>query len=33
MAEPLFAERVRTNVERYQRGQPLAGVVDPALGY
>jgi phosphoglycerate dehydrogenase-like enzyme len=33
MAEPLFAERVRTNVERYQRGEPLAGLVDPALGY
>jgi phosphoglycerate dehydrogenase-like enzyme len=33
MAEPLFAERVRVNVRRYQAGQPLVGVVDPALGY
>lgn len=33
MAEPLFAERVRVNVERYGRGEPLVGVVDPALGY
>jgi D-3-phosphoglycerate dehydrogenase len=33
MAEPLFAERVRVNMERYQRCQPLVGVVDPALGY
>jgi D-3-phosphoglycerate dehydrogenase len=33
MAEPLFAERVRVNVERYGRGEPLVGGVDPALGY
>lgn len=33
MAEPLFAERVATNVRRYAAGQPLVGVVDPALGY
>ena len=33
MAEPLFARRVRDNVERYRSGRPLAGVVDPALGY
>ncbi|HEX3622071.1 MAG TPA: D-isomer specific 2-hydroxyacid dehydrogenase family protein [Acidimicrobiales bacterium] len=33
MAEPLFAERVRVNVDRYQRREPLVGVVDPALGY
>ena len=33
MAEPLFAERIRANVARHQRGEPLLGVVDPALGY
>ncbi len=33
MAEPLFAERIRANVARYQRGERLIGVVDPALGY
>ena len=33
MAEPLFAERVRTNVGRYLRNEPLLGLVDPALGY
>jgi phosphoglycerate dehydrogenase-like enzyme len=33
MAEPLFAERVGANVARYQRGEPLLGVVDPVLGY
>jgi len=33
MAEPLFAERVRTNVGRYLRDEPLLGLVDPALGY
>lgn len=33
MAEPLFAERVRENVERYGEGVPLVGVVDPDLGY
>jgi phosphoglycerate dehydrogenase-like enzyme len=33
MAEPLFAGRVRVNVERYQRGEPLVGVVDASLGY
>jgi phosphoglycerate dehydrogenase-like enzyme len=33
MAEPLFAERVGANVARYQRGQPLLGLVDPKLGY
>ncbi|HVM01373.1 MAG TPA: NAD(P)-dependent oxidoreductase [Acidimicrobiales bacterium] len=33
MAEPLFAARVRDNVERYRSGGALAGVVDPALGY
>jgi phosphoglycerate dehydrogenase-like enzyme len=33
MAEPLFAERVGINVDRYLRGEPLIGRVDPALGY
>jgi phosphoglycerate dehydrogenase-like enzyme len=33
MAEPLFAARVGANVGRYQRNEPLLGVVDPALGY
>jgi phosphoglycerate dehydrogenase-like enzyme len=33
MAEPLFAERVAANVARYQKGEPLLGVVDPVLGY
>lgn len=33
MAEPLFAERVRANVERSAGGGPLLGLVDPALGY
>ena len=33
MAEPLFAARVGTNVDRYQREEPLLGLVDPELGY
>lgn len=33
MAEPLFADRVRCNVERFAAGEPLLGLVDPALGY
>ena len=33
MAEPLFAARVGENVARYQRNEPLLGVVDPTLGY
>jgi phosphoglycerate dehydrogenase-like enzyme len=33
MAEPLFAERVRQNVERFRTSQPLLGLVDPTLGY
>ena len=33
MAEPLFATRVGTNVDRYQRKEPLLGLVDPELGY
>ncbi len=33
MAEPMFAERAGANVGRMVRGEPLLGVVDPALGY
>jgi phosphoglycerate dehydrogenase-like enzyme len=33
MAEPLFAGRIRENVERYVRGEPLVGVVDVDFGY
>ena len=33
MAEPLFADRVGTNVERWLRREPLLGVVDAELGY
>jgi len=33
MAEPLFAERAGANVARYLRGEPLLGLIDPALGY
>lgn len=33
MAEPLFADRIRRNVERFAAGQPLLGLVEPALGY
>ena len=33
MAEPALAERVRQNVERYRRGEPLLGVVNRDLGY
>jgi len=33
MAEPLFADRIRCNVERFAARQPLVGLVNPALGY
>ncbi|MDQ6727681.1 MAG: hydroxyacid dehydrogenase, partial [Actinomycetota bacterium] len=33
MAEPLFAGRITENLSRYAAGDPLVGVVDPALGY
>ena len=33
MAEPLIAERVRRNVERFGRGEPLIGLVDAERGY
>ncbi len=33
MIEPLLARRIGDNVARFAAGQPLIGVVDPALGY
>jgi phosphoglycerate dehydrogenase-like enzyme len=33
MTEHLFARRIRDNVTRFAAGQPLLGLVDPALGY
>jgi phosphoglycerate dehydrogenase-like enzyme len=33
MAEPLFADRIRRNIERFAAREPLLGLVDPALGY
>jgi phosphoglycerate dehydrogenase-like enzyme len=33
MTEPLLARRIRDNITRFAAGQPLVGVVDPALGY
>lgn len=33
MARPLLAARVAENVRRRSTGQPLLGLVDPALGY
>lgn len=33
MAEPLFADRIRRNIERFAARQPLLGLVDAALGY
>jgi phosphoglycerate dehydrogenase-like enzyme len=33
MGLPLIAARVRDNVGRFLRGEPLIGLVDPALGY
>ncbi|MCU1454789.1 MAG: hydroxyacid dehydrogenase [Acidimicrobiales bacterium] len=33
MAEPLLSARVTENVRRFAAGEPLSGVVDPALGY
>jgi phosphoglycerate dehydrogenase-like enzyme len=33
MARPLLFHRVRENVRRYGRGEPLLGVVSPELGY
>ncbi len=33
MIEPLLARRIRDNVARFAAGQPLIGIVNPALGY
>jgi len=33
MARPLLAERIRTNVDRWIRGEPLLGAVDVDAGY
>ena len=33
MARPLLADRLRTNVRRYVRGESLIGLVDTKLGY
>ena len=33
MARPLLSARVTDNVRRYGAGEPLAGLVDPELGY
>ena len=33
MALPELADRVRRNVERFARGEPLEGLVDVRLGY
>jgi phosphoglycerate dehydrogenase-like enzyme len=33
MIRPLYAERIRQNVERFASGQPLIGLVDTAAGY
>lgn len=33
MARPLLSSRITKNVRRYADGEPLVGVVDPAVGY
>jgi phosphoglycerate dehydrogenase-like enzyme len=33
MALPLLSARITDNVRRWSRGEPLLGLVDPALGY
>ncbi|GAC1376037.1 MAG: D-isomer specific 2-hydroxyacid dehydrogenase family protein [Acidimicrobiales bacterium] len=33
MVRPLLAARIRTNVERFARAEPLVGLVDTAAGY
>ncbi len=33
MVKPYLAARVTANVRRFAAGEPLLGVVDPALGY
>ena len=33
MVQPLLAHRIAVNVARFAAGQPLEGLIDPALGY
>jgi hypothetical protein len=33
MAIPLLTARIAENVRRYAAGEPLLGLVEPALGY
>jgi phosphoglycerate dehydrogenase-like enzyme len=33
MAEPLFADRIRHNIERFAARQPLLGLINPDFGY
>jgi phosphoglycerate dehydrogenase-like enzyme len=33
MVQPLLARRIQENLERFARGEPLLGEVDPAAGY
>ncbi len=33
MIQPLYAERIKDNVERFAAGRPLAGLIDTAAGY
>jgi hypothetical protein len=33
MIVPLLSARIRTNVARFEAGQPFEGVVDPHAGY
>jgi phosphoglycerate dehydrogenase-like enzyme len=33
MAKPLLSRRIRENIRAYAAGEPMAGLVDPALGY
>ncbi len=33
MGDPLLAERITTNVQRFSRGETLVGLIDPDMGY
>ncbi len=33
MVQPLLADRIRANVQRFAAGEPLIGLVDPLAGY
>jgi phosphoglycerate dehydrogenase-like enzyme len=33
MIRPLYAERIKENVERFGAGRPLVGLIDTAAGY